>query len=347
MSELSVVTDRPAASGATPVVTDANAKAKAQAQAAETQAPAVPAPEAVFRLRVADAAGVDLQPDPDLAAAPSDRLARVLVFDVQIAKGGASPTADDMALYREISRIEHALTELYPAGRAGAELRFRPFFVRLFHIAQLALEGDVKVDKAGRVISVGGRLSAAAAKAEVQAIADELVEDEAPRIKHLTLRSLTRGAVWAGGPALLAYAVISLLAPDATSQNLFTDALARLHVNPVTAANFMLLWTGTMVGVCLSYAFRTTPFTLADLTRTPGSDLSASQRLLFTGTLAVILVLMAMLQLGNVTLGEVSVAKAAELPMMAFVVGAVLGMGEKTLSKTVATRAGQLFGDGK
>ncbi|MES2718847.1 MAG: hypothetical protein V4795_24020 [Pseudomonadota bacterium] len=317
------------------------------------QAPApAPAPasakgaEAAFRVRVADQGGVELHTDPGQAAVPSDRQARQLVFDVQIDKDGPSPTVTDMALYRELSRIEHALIELYPPGQADAESRFRLFFVRLFYIAQLALEGDVKVE-AGQVKSVGGRLSAEAAKAEIQAIADELIEDEAPRIKNRHLRELGRWTAIIGAPALAAYVLISLLAPVGKSANEFSQFMLKLHVDPGAAANFMLLWAGTMVGVCLSYAFRTTTVSLADLTRTDGDHLSPQLRLLITGTLAVILVLMAVLNLGDVTIGSMSISRAAELPMLAFVVGAILGIGEQKLSGTVATRAGELFGVGK
>ena len=98
-----------------------------------------------------------------------------------------------------------------------------------------------------------------------------------------------------------------------------------------------------MISVCLSHAFRTTTFSLADLTRTDSDHLSPQLRLLITGTLAVILVLMAVLGLGDVTIGNASIAKAAALPMLAFVVGAILGIGEQKLSGTVGTRAGELF----
>ena len=306
--------------------------------------PSSQAPAAVFRVRVADKAGVELHTEPHQAAVPSDSKARQLVIDVDIAKGGQSPSASDMAMYREVCRLEHALLELYPESQPLAESRFRLFFVRLFYIAQLALEGDVKVNDNGKITSVGGRLSTEAAKAEIQAIGDELIEGEAPRIKNRHLRELGRWAAITGVPALLAYVLVSLLSPEPKSATEFIKFLLRLHVEPEAAANFMLLWTGTMVGVCLSYAFRTTTFSLADLTRTDSDHLSPQLRLLITGTLAVIPVLMAVLSLGDVTIGNASIAKAAAQPMLAFVVGAILGIGEQKLSGTVATRAGALFG---
>lgn len=327
------------------VVTGQVSASAAAATAAQATPPtAAPRPEAVFRVRVADKSGVELHTEPGQAAMPSDSRARQLVIDVDIPKGGPSPTATDMALYREVSRIEHALLELYPEGAEHAQSRFRIFFVRLFYIAQLALEGDVKDTPDGKILSVGGRLSPEAAKAEIQAIADELIEDEAPRIKNRHLRELGRWAAITGAPALLGYVLISLLTPAPGSANEFSRFMTRLHAEPAAAGCFMLLWVGTMVGVCLSYAFRTTTFGLADLTRTDSDHLSPQMRLLITGTLAVMLVLMAVLSLGDVSIGNVSLAKVAENPMLAVVVGAILGIGEQKLSGTVATKAGELFG---
>lgn len=298
---------------------------------------------ATFRIAVADRDGRLLGETPGQAADPSATAARQLVFDVDIALGGASPAVADLALYREISRIEHALLELYPADNAAAEARFRPMFVRLFYAAQLALQGDVKTE-AGKVVSVGGRLSTDAAKAEVAAIAADLIDDEAPRVKARHLRALGRYAGWLSLPALLAYVMISLLVPAAGQGGLFEQTLLRLNVQPQTAANFMLLWVGTMVGVCLSYALRTTEFTVADLTKPDGHYLAPYLRLAITGALAVLLVLFAMIGLGDVSVGTMSLKSVAAEPMLALVIGAILGIGEQTLSGTVAKKAGDLFG---
>ncbi len=298
---------------------------------------------ATFRIAVADKDGRLLGDVPGQAADPSVAAARLLVFDVDIALGGASPAMADLALYREISRIEHALLELYPADNPAAEMRFRPMFVRLFYAAQLALQGDVKTE-AGKVVSVGGRLSADAAKAEVEAIAADLIDDEAPRVKARHLRQLGRYAGWLSLPALLAYVLISLLVPAAGQGGLFEQTLLRLHVQPHTAANFMLLWVGTMVGVCLSYALRTTEFTVADLTKPDGHYLAPHLRLMITGALAALLVLFALIGLGDVQVGSMSLQGVANEPMLALVIGAILGIGEKSLSGTVAKKAGDLFG---
>lgn len=302
------------------------------------------ASETVFAIRVADKGGSKLHTEADQAAMPTDPKARQLVFDMKIAKGGTSPPVADMVICREISRIEHALQELYPEGQDNAETLFRPYFVRLFHIAQLALEGDVVVDDKGQVKSVGGRLSIEAAKAEIEAIANDLIDDEAPRIKNRHLRELGKWAALIALPALLAYVAISLLVPAGGKTNEFVQIMDRLNLQPKAAANFMLLWVGTMVGVCLSYAFRTTEFSVGDLTKTDSDHLSAQLRLMIVGTLAMLLVLMAVLSLGDVALGNMSIAKAAEIPMLAFVVGAILGIGEQKLSGNVSKRAGDMFG---
>lgn len=304
--------------------------------------------EPMFTMGVSDRAGNPLSSGADEAPVPSDSRARQLVFDVHIMKGGPSPTTADMELYRELSRIEHALQELYPDEGGANESRFRQFFVRLFYTAQLALQGDVKTDASGKkVVAVGGRLSPEAAKAEIKALASDLIEDAAPHVKSRHLRELGRWAAALGAPLLLAYVLVSLLTPSGGGGNGFVALLEQLHIVPQVAANFCLLWVGTLIGVCLSYAFRTTEFTLADLTRTDSDHLAPYLRLVITGTLSMLLVLMALVGLGDVSIGSMSISGAAEKPMLAFVVGAILGIGEQKLSGTVAQRAGDLFGSGK
>jgi hypothetical protein len=295
---------------------------------------------------VADKAGKRLNTDPNKAAVPTEPRARQLLFDIHIPVDGEPPTPVELALIREISCVEHALRELYPDDSPEHEARFRPFFVRLFYIAQLALEGDVVSSAEGTIQSRGGRLSDAAAKAEVKAIAEDLIEDEAPRVKSRHLREHATRAGVLGVPALLAYVLFALTAAQDSSHP-FVVLLHRLHVVPSVAANFMLLWFGTMVGVCLSYAFRTTEFAVADLTRTGSDHLPPSMRLAITGALAVLLALFALAGLGDVEIGSTRLSALAENPMLALVVGAILGIGEQKLAGTVATKAGGVFGGAK
>ncbi len=295
-----------------------------------------------FTIGVADRDGRQLGPDARGFSDPTAREARALVFDVHIG-ADSGPTVDELERYRELSRLEHALQELYPEGMPAAESRFRPYYVRLFHIAQLILEGDVSEGPDGRK-QVGQPLSAEAAKAEIAAMTNDLIDDEAPRVKNGHLRDL---AQWAGRlalPFLGAYGVFMLMQPGAGEKpNALVNLMLQLQVQPAAAANFMLLWVGTFAGVCLSYAIRTHRFSLTDLTRSDDDYLAPQIRLLLAGAIATLLALFCIVGLGDVELGTIRLSAIADQPMLAFVIGAVMGIGEKKLTGTIEKRSGAVF----
>ncbi len=300
----------------------------------------------LFTIGVSDKHGREIEPNDQGFSDPNAREARGLVFDLHIYqdKKGPQATAADMALYRDLARVEHALQELYPPADASSESRFRPYFVRLFCLAQLVLEGDVSQESKRKI--VGGRLSTEVAKLEVAAIANDLIDDEASRVKNGHLRDLWRWAWRLALPFLAAYVVLMLAQTAPSESNGFAQWLGRLSIKPVVAANFMLLWVGTFVGVCLSYAIRTHAFSLGDLTRTDSDYLAPEVRLVLAGSFAMVLTLLAITGLGDLELGKVKFSDLGvqSMPTLAFVVGAVLGISEQKLSGTVEKRVGDLFG---
>jgi hypothetical protein len=293
-----------------------------------------------FTIGVTDRDGNELP-----ANDPGAKEAHGIVFDVHIT-GSTQPSATEMELYRDLAKVEHALQEIYlrtaATDEAATEARFRPHFVRLFFLAQLALEGDVT--GSGTERKVGGRLSPEAAKAEIAALAADVIDDEAPSIKNTHLRQL---AAWAGAlalPFLAGYAVLMMWGQKTEGAKWLVDKLTQLHIEAVPAANFMLLWVGCFVGVCLSYAIRTHSFSLTDLTRTDADYLIAPARLLLTGTFVMLLALLGVVGLGDVEIGTLKLSAIAGNATLAFVVGAVLGISEQKLTGTVEKRVGNLFG---
>lgn len=306
-----------------------------------------PPPKSTFTLWVADKAGNPLHKSPEEIADPCAAEARQLIFDIHIPADSESPSPADLEVYRQACKIEHVLQEVYPADDQKAEARFRPFFVRLFFIVQLALEGDVTASATNTRQSVGGRLNNDDAKAELAAMEVDLIDDEAPRVKNQHLRDLARWAAGLSAPFLLGYVVLSLLyeapPPPPGGPSDFMIFLTKLHVEPLVAANFMLLWIGTFVGVCLSYGIRTTTFSVTDLIK-PNSDyLAPHMRLLLTGTLAMLLTLISVASLGDVEIGSLKISDITGKPMLAIVVGAIMGISEQKLSGSVATRVSALF----
>lgn len=289
-----------------------------------------------FTILLADKNNKELDP----ATEPSAQEARELVFDVHINDTHEPPTPELMGYYRELAKIQHSLQTLYPDASPANEGKFRPYFVRLFYLAQLILEGDVYKDDNG-ARKVGQRLSSEAAKAEIAAMVSDLIDDEAPRIKNRHLKELGWKTILYSVAFLGTYVLLRLTVdhPDG-----FARFLYRLNIDPIGAANFMLLWVGTFVGVCLSYAIRTHTFSLTDLTKTDNDYLAPEIRLAFAGALATLLTLVSLAGLGDVDIGGQHLSNVTSKPVVAFVLGAILGISEKTLPGTIQKRASDLVG---
>ena len=261
------------------------------------------------------------------------------MFDIDLS--GAGPTPAEMQLYCELGKLEHALNKLYPASEPSREPKFRALFGRVFFLAQLALEGDVTKDSYGKK-QVGNRLAADVVEAEIRSIGEDLISDEAPRIKNGHLRELAR---WASMFSLVFLAGYVALMHFASSQDASVVAyLVRLHIDAVVAANFMLLWIGTLAGVCLSYAIRTHEFSVSDLIRTDDDHLAPQIRLVLTGLFATMLTLIAVLGLGDIAIGGFKLSNIDSSPLLAIVLGAIFGIGEQKLSNTVSRRVEDILG---
>lgn len=301
------------------------------------ETPTTPLPRSAFTLAVADKNGNDLPLDEHGLATPGSREACELVFDISI-ETGSSPDTTDLVLYRQLEKIGHALRELYLNNQPPQEEKFRPHFVRLFYIAQLALEGDVSLN-ADKTKRVGGRLSPEAARAEIALLEKDLIEDEAPRIKNSRLAKLASAAVSLCVVFLVAYVLLILLPPQGDVVKL----LARLGVEHDVAAYFMLMWVGSFVGVCLAYAIRTHNFDIDALTCDNPDFLAPNVRLLLTGTFATVIAMVAIVGLGDVDIGGLKLSHVALGPKKAFILGVILGLGEQKLTGTVQARLGGLL----
>jgi type IV secretory pathway VirB2 component (pilin) len=142
---------------------------------------------------------------------------------------------------------------------------------------------------------------------------------------------------------LLSYVVLMHFA--STKDAWFIEYLGRLRIDAEIAADFMLLWVGTFVGVCLlSYAIRTHEVTVAALTRTDEDHLMPQIRLVLTGALATLLAVIAMIDLGDVAIGSAKLSQIVTKATLAFLLGAMFGISEQKLSKTVLKRVDNIIG---
>jgi hypothetical protein len=169
---------------------------------------------------------------------------------------------------------------------------------------------------------------------EVERIEKDLIADAGPAVKNRYLSNLAATAAALSLPFIAVYMVVSLSPSHALAEH-----LDKLQIVPGVMGNFMLLWVGCFIGVCLSYALRTTNPTLADLT-TPAKDfLRPASRLMFAGTLTMLLALFAILSIIDLKIGGLALSDIRSNAMLAFVVGAICGISELALPDTVGKRA--------
>ena len=230
------------------------------------------------------------------------------------------PPKEQVDLQLSIDKVLRAVSRLYIKCPVPQEEKFRIYYARLFRIAQLGLEGTNAAPEI--------------AKDVLASITADLVDDEAESIKNGHMKNLGKFVVAYSIPCLILYLVLCLTPPDA-----LTSALAPLRIDPAILANFLILWVGCFIGVWLSYGIRTTTFSLADLTTRDQDRLMPHIRLIFAGTLSMIIGLLCAVNLIEIQIGMVSVTNISDSPMLAFIVGLFCGISELSLPSSIANRA--------
>jgi hypothetical protein len=273
---------------------------------------------------------------------PSSHEARHIDFDIHLNKRARKLTPSQMAFYHEVLQVDHALNELYPVTGDAAidsvnESRFRSLFVRLFNLTQLVLEGDVEKTEGGAKV-VNDTLPEEIAKAELLEIEQCLLRREAPRIKN---RRVLTFLAWSGGFSATVLVIYWLIASTRVG-----EGLGRLGVDTLAAMNVMLLLFGTFVGVWIGYAIRLRRFSVSDLTQASDDYLAPATRLILAGTFAVVLALLAISGLGDIVLaGDIKLSNLGteRVPLLAFIIGVIVGTAEQKLWGQVEMKLGSLF----
>ena len=226
-----------------------------------------------------------------------------------------------------VEGVLRTIQHLYLAGNAlsDSQQKFRAYYVRLFSLAQLGCEG-------------------AAAQPEIAAAAlamltSDLIADEAGKVKSQHLRRLGEAAILLSLPFLLLY----LLLRAAGRGLLLANAFDILGIQPLVLANFMLLWVGCFMGVWLSYLIRTQKFTLIDLTQTDSDALQPVVRLIFAGSLTMILGIILVYPFLELSIGDIPVTRIGDTPMMAYLVGVFCGVSELALPAAIGKRASEFI----
>lgn len=316
MDDISAGTSAAEQAVSPPTVTDTKAGPTAAAVA-------IGSTQGFFRIETADESGATVEsgapPKPDA----SNPKARELVFVLDPARQG-SPPKEQIDLMVRIEQVLHAAGAVYQQGDKASESRFRLYYVSLFNAARWGLEGPVAATDQ--------------ANSDVERIEKHLIDNAAGKIKNAHLKALSTLAFGFSIPCFGAYLALRLAAAGA-----FLAGLTKLQIDPTALSNFMLLWIGCFVGVCLSYGLRTTVFTLADLTITDKDYLRPGIRLIFAGTLTMLICLFATLGFVDIQFGTFALSQVADKPALAFVVGAICGISELALPASMSKKAEKLI----
>ncbi len=287
-------------------------------------APAIPvaAPVGAYRVWLADDGGALIDPPGDDGAQPHQNPGKPEAVDIVFVVE-APPPKEQAALQGEIDKVLGVVQRLYLRGAVRNPERFRIYYVRLFHIAQLGLQGNAQPDIAAAALAV---------------VTADLLDDEAGRVKNAHLRALGVHALKFSLPFALLYLIIGL-----SPNGFFVAGLRDLAIDPPTLAAFALLWIGCFTGVWLAYGIRKAKVSLADLVTTDEDRLDPQIRLIFAGLLTMLLGILFTLGVFELKIGTVELTDIAARPMLAYLVGTLCGISELALPASVGNRAGALM----
>lgn len=173
------------------------------------------------------------------------------------------------------------------------------------------------------------------ARPDLQAVREEIVYREGPAIVNGYLKRLGTRAFLHVFAALLVHVAA-----------LIVEQIGRGLLEPFDLHNLPLMWAGAMIGGWLSVgASRRTP-TLEDLARMREDSLDADMRLLFVGLLTLVVGLVLLTDLIVITVGTFDGGRIEDSWMIALLVGAFCGLGEKAMSSRIVQQAQSMFGGG-
>jgi len=188
--------------------------------------------------------------------------------------------------------------------------------------------------KLSQVGLVGENVQPQLAKRALEQVKNEITNRESGKIKNRYLKELGRKALIFGMPVLIAGAFLNYLK---------CKGIAFGCLNCSEFANLLILWSGTMVGVWLSFAITRTILGFNDLTIIEKDRLEPSLRLIFTGSLAIIFGLLFIKKVIVINLGDLSSAHIIDDPITSFLLGVILGLNEKIIGSTLTKKTAALF----
>lgn len=219
--------------------------------------------------------------------------------------------SEQQNLVIDIGNTLATISLLYKSGT----LEFKKAFDQLFFIAKTGLETDPAQP-------------ALATKALTQ-FKNEIVDKESGKKKNEYLKQLGLRAAIGGLPLLILGTIINFL----SCNTIICDCIRSDYI-----ANMMILVSGTMIGVWLSFAITRTLIGFDDLAIIEKDRLEPTMRLVFTGALSVIFGFLFVKSFIEIKLGNLSSHDIITDPVSAFVIGAILGLNEKIIGSSLTKK---------
>lgn len=226
----------------------------------------------------------------------------------QVSNSGAPAPEDQLELRDEIDRTLTVVQMLFPDKDSQFEEYFRP----LLSLAQVGLVGDSADPKlAGRALAT---------------LKDEIVSREGGRIKNQYMKKLGIYALSMALPIAVIGAILHYVCPELRA-----------------ISGFLLLWSGCMAGVWLSFGARKVFLKFEDLNIVEKDRLDPAIRLVFAGLLTMIIGLLLSTKAVVINLGGVTTENFTSSIEICLLIGLLCGFSEQALSAKVSKHASSIL----
>ena len=212
--------------------------------------------------------------------------------------------------------INETLDILTATFRRDRKKKFPHYFEQLFQIAQDGLTGKVAMTKS--------------AFREIDRFKADIVRMEGYKIKNYYLQEL--GIMAAGGIGLGLFGIgvfclIPVIFPE------MNNAIM------VAGISYMLLWCGTMIGTWVSTGSRNLELAFEDIPALNSGKRESILRLIFVGICGLIFGILFHFDIFTIDLGILDTRSFESQPEIGFMLGILLGLGEKTIGLKITRKA--------
>jgi hypothetical protein len=239
---------------------------------------------------------------------PDPKNPRDIYFEV--APDAPDPKPEDqLALKDEVDAALRVLRALYSSDK---QAQFDEGFRSLLLLAQAGL--------------VGTTADPIAAHRALVSLKRDITDREAEGVKNGYMKKLGACSAWFGAPPFLLGTTLWLCCTQTQE-----------------FASFLLLWSGTMAGVWISFGVRKSAFQFEDLVVPEQDRVRPEIRLVFAGLLSLIIGLLLALKAVTITVGSISTDAFVGNFKLALLLGLLLGFSENVLPTKVAEQASRFL----